>query len=474
MAKTRADYKKEITERTQAAKELVLNQSKSSDGLLEYGAFVAQFVGKGSANVKLIYEQNSQARQIVTDKEVRTKGLSLASEQEQPLRIFEAKKIETFLTETNRYVPIYKATDEQKKLIANGTLKKAEKTYYNLTDAYDIRQLDKDSQEKIRQEGTKANVDLEPVINAYVENQYASMKNGTFQKAFTEYIVRQHYGMNQVEDFRTKFDNWAKRDLPEEYRLKTMDSSQKNAALIIRSINNELESEKEVKQTIKKDRVTKQEIAAAEKVSILDIAQQNGIDLEQSSANEFRFVHDHSVVINTRKNIYNDFATSGRGGNTIHFVQKELNVKNFVQAVQYINSGNFIEVGNFTDKPVPYEYKPEKETQDFTASRNYLVNERKINPELVDYLHKEGLLRQTQFQSEAMKEKGYAPHNNLVMAWKYENKIVGATEQGVQKMTITNVGHTREFKSILKLIVGLTLSLGSLSTCIVLNQGLMP
>ncbi|MDN3074371.1 hypothetical protein [Enterococcus faecalis] len=78
-----------------------------------------------------------------------------------------------------------------------------------------IRQLDKDSQEKIRQEGTKANVDLEPVINAYVENQYASMKNGTFQKAFTEYIVRQHYGMNQVEDFRTKFDNWAKRDLPE-------------------------------------------------------------------------------------------------------------------------------------------------------------------------------------------------------------------------------------------------------------------
>lgn len=172
-----------------------------------------------------------------------------------------------------------------------------------------------------------------------------------------------------------------------------MDSSQKNASVIIQSLNKEMEGEKEVKQTIKKDRVTKQEIAAAEKVSFLDIAQQNGIDLEQSGANEFRFVHDHSVVINTRKNIYNDFATSGRGGNTIHFVQKELNVKNFVQAVQYINSGEFIEVGDFADKPVPYEYNPNKETQDFTDSKNYLVNERKINPELVDHLHKEGQRR---------------------------------------------------------------------------------
>lgn len=41
--KTRADYQKEITERTQAAKELVLNQSKSADGLTEYGAFAARF-----------------------------------------------------------------------------------------------------------------------------------------------------------------------------------------------------------------------------------------------------------------------------------------------------------------------------------------------------------------------------------------------------------------------------------------------
>lgn len=433
MAKTRADYKKEITERTQAAKELVLNQSKSADGLTEYGAFAARFAGKGSANVKLIYEQNAQAQQVITKKELETNNLSLASEQEQPLRIFEAKKIETFLTETNRYVPIYKATDEQKKLIDNGTLKKSEKTYYNLIDAYDIQQLDKESQEKIRQEGTKASVELEPVIHAYVEKQYATMKNGTFQKAFTEYIVRQHYGLDQTEELKVKFENWATRDSPDEYRLKTMDNSQKNASVIIQSLNKEMEGEKEVKQTIKKDRVTKQEIAAAEKVSILDIAQQNGIDLEQSAANEFRFVHDHSVVINTRKNIYNDFATSGRGGNTIHFVQKELNVKNFVQAVKYINSGEFIELGDFTDKPVPYEYNPSKETQDFTDSKNYLVNERKINPDLVDHLHKEGLLRQTQYQSEAMKEKGYAPHNNLVMAWKYENQIVGATEQGVQK-----------------------------------------
>lgn len=167
--KTRADYQKEITERTQAAKELVLNQSKSADGLTEYGAFAARFAGKGSANVKLIYEQNAQAQQVITKKEMETNDLSLASEQEQPLRIFEAKKIETFLTETNRYVPIYKATDEQKKLIDNGTLKKSEKTYYNLIDAYDIQQLDKESQEKIRQERTKASVELEPVIHAYVE-----------------------------------------------------------------------------------------------------------------------------------------------------------------------------------------------------------------------------------------------------------------------------------------------------------------
>ncbi len=68
----------------------------------------------------------------------------------------------------------------------------------------------------------------------------------------------------------------------------------------------------------------------------------------------------------------------------------------------------------------PYEYNAEKEVDKFDKARDYLINERKINSNLVDDLHKRGLIKQDKY-------------NNVLFLWKDHENIFGCSEQGTIK-----------------------------------------
>lgn len=180
-------------------------------------------------------------------------------------------------------------------------------------------------------------------------------------------------------------------------------------------------------------RVPQEDIDTATKVSIKDIAEQNGYSLIKTGTNEYRMKDNHSFVINTKKNVYKDFGSVERAGNSINFVQRILGVKNFKQAVHYLKTGDFTSIDIQEIEKRPFTMDQLNVSDRLDPSRDYLINERKINEKLVDYLFDNGHLAQTEYQSEKMKQHGYDPHTNLAMLWKYDDGIVGATEQGVVK-----------------------------------------
>lgn len=185
-----------------------------------------------------------------------------------------------------------------------------------------------------------------------------------------------------------------------------------------------------------KKRMSQSEIENATKVSIKEIAEQNGISLVKTANNEYRMEDNHSFVINTKKNVYNDFGSVEKGGNAINFVQNIIGVKSFPKAVDYLNKGDFTSIDIQDTRQEPFSINQLNTSDRRDPSRDYLIKERKINEKLVDYLFENGQLVQTEYQSEKMKQYGYEAHTNLAMVWKYDDKVVGATEQGIVKNEI--------------------------------------
>lgn len=180
-----------------------------------------------------------------------------------------------------------------------------------------------------------------------------------------------------------------------------------------------------------------QKVEYAKSVNILEVAQRAGITLHRDSANQYRDANNRSMVFTVNKN--NFYENNGQfGGDPIEFVRKVVGIDDFKQAVDWINEGDYstIDLSKVEQQShQPYEYDSSKESASFQQAKNYLVNERKIDPNLVDWLHEQGNIVQDQ-------------RNNVVFLWKDENNhIVGASEQGTVKMKKSFNGRTH-WKSI--------------------------
>jgi len=76
-----------------------------------------------------------------------------------------------------------------------------------------------------------------------------------------------------------------------------------------------------------------------------------------------------------------------------------MGISNFKDAVNFINQGNYERfeyehAKNSEGQNEPYLYNPQKESQNFSQAYDYLVNVRKLNPQIINYLHQEGLIKQ--------------------------------------------------------------------------------
>ncbi|WP_408021235.1 DUF3991 domain-containing protein [Staphylococcus epidermidis] len=177
----------------------------------------------------------------------------------------------------------------------------------------------------------------------------------------------------------------------------------------------------------------KDKIKIAEEKSILEVASFAGQSFERTGS-FYKGVEHDSLMIKPNDNAF--FWNSRRGeknwsGSPIQFIQNpelagDLYKENFNDAVELLNSDDF----GTLDKSIKIEKeKPEfkydesnyvKKSDEFKAY-NYLVEERKINSNLVDDLREQGLIKQDS-------------NNNVAFLWKdSDNNVVGQDLRGTSE-----------------------------------------
>lgn len=177
-------------------------------------------------------------------------------------------------------------------------------------------------------------------------------------------------------------------------------------------------------QTKNTKKYTKEDIEKAAALDIVDYCMQNGIPVKSDSERYYRLVDHDSLIIDRKKN---QFYWNSRGvnGNVINFVQ-EVEGASFPGAMQRLLEGEkdyekASEV-KYVSEPYDYEQFSKKEVSNFDRAKEYLVNDRKIDPQVVDALHNKGLIKQDKY-------------NNVLFLWKDRETgaVMGGSEQGVVK-----------------------------------------
>jgi len=179
----------------------------------------------------------------------------------------------------------------------------------------------------------------------------------------------------------------------------------------------QIESEKEVEKGSpkkqSKGQVTDEDIKRANDVDIVQFIQRNGVDLYPvGRRGRYESKQYSSLVVISSNNRFYHNATNIKGG-TIDFAQKMLGIEHFVDAVNYINNGEYDQTEYVEIERGDYTYDQTKESPDFRVAHDYLVNERKIDAGIVKGLQeRKGLIRQD-------------IHGNVLFPFIEQGEIVG-------------------------------------------------
>ncbi|MEN2024704.1 DUF3991 domain-containing protein [Staphylococcus epidermidis] len=183
------------------------------------------------------------------------------------------------------------------------------------------------------------------------------------------------------------------------------------------------------KQTTK---IMKDKIKIAEEKSILEVASFAGQTFDRAGS-FYKGVEHDSLMIKPNDNAF--FWNSRRGeknwsGSPIQFIQNpdlagELYREDFKDAVELLNSDDFGISDNIKIEKTTPDFKYDENNYvkriDGFKSYNYLVEERKINTQLVDDLQDQNLIKQDH-------------HNNVAFLWKdAEDNVVGQDLRGTSE-----------------------------------------
>ncbi len=283
-------------------------------------------------------------------------------------------------------------------------------------------------------ETDKIHVTIHELAHAMLHQQTNSLTTADkeFQAELTSHIVCHHFNIDTTEASIPYIASWTGngQNLTDKARL-IADIHQAARTLINNihqhfddsqlSTNEQQPIEPEKKPTKTNQSITKTMIEEAKKVSIIDFATSQGVELIQRAKNEYRLVDNNSVALFPRTNTFVDFEpTSDLKGDTIEFARRVVGIDSFEEAVKLLNNEEFERVELVSEERAAFSYDTEKESPSFEKARHYLVNERQLNEKLVDHLHQKGYIRQDK-------------RGNVLFCWYDENKMVGVTEQGTYK-----------------------------------------
>lgn len=139
----------------------------------------------------------------------------------------------------------------------------------------------------------------------------------------------------------------------------------------------------------------------------------------------YRHTEHDSLII--RDNMYAWNSRNEKGYGAINFAQMYYNLS-FVEAVQDINARNLKtftrSYSNEQESTKPFQYPQHLEVKNQDKLKHYLIQERKIDPRLVQWLLQKDLIAQDK-------------RNNIVFKWREQGgkgNIIGADRQGTIKM----------------------------------------
>ena len=170
---------------------------------------------------------------------------------------------------------------------------------------------------------------------------------------------------------------------------------------------------------------TKEQLHAADYASVLDYAKARGIGLKRTGNNSYNGVEHDSLMIDPAKNgwFWNSRGLHGRGA--LSFAKEyELYGSNlskaeiFRTAVTRVLKANVGAVKYEAPKREPFKYNKAMFSKDVDKAADYLINVRKISPETVSKMIKNGAIKQDL-------------DGNCVFLWTDLNqKVRGMTIQG--------------------------------------------
>lgn len=201
-------------------------------------------------------------------------------------------------------------------------------------------------------------------------------------------------------------------------------------------------SQEEIEQvySVKNRALPPKFIKQANEINILDYLEKKGILTKNIGGGQFELIDHDSFKINADPSSkdFNKFnwMSRGEGGfGPVGFAKVYFGM-NFREAVRDVleNADEMIERVKPIEKRVnnekPYEYDKSYMTKDTRKIENYLVNERNINPDLVEALIDKGMIRQTQKFIETSNGKSMEV-NNVAFMWQRHGKIIGHDERGI-------------------------------------------
>lgn len=188
--------------------------------------------------------------------------------------------------------------------------------------------------------------------------------------------------------------------------------------------------------------ISKEERAQLKQLPIRGYCDWKGIPYTTDTSSELRMVDHDSLVVRTKLNrfVWNSTGAKGDLVDFIHYYElgksdsesKGPAIKNQLAYARFVKGEN-IDVSKLYEGTTPrykFDYDKVFKTQKTTIVKDYLVNQRKLNPQFVDNLLKSGAV----VQGSRYREGDKLHQNPVIFPWKdVTGKIVGADRQGTEQ-----------------------------------------
>lgn len=167
-------------------------------------------------------------------------------------------------------------------------------------------------------------------------------------------------------------------------------------------------------------------------LSILDVAQSLGMNLERVGSRYYSWDEHDSLIINTQSNSFKWYSRDEFGDvlNLVQVVREEQTGEKvtFKEAKNYLEKGEFetFKYVEPTFEPFDYYLKPfETDTRD---AESYLMKERSLSKETIDFFKSNNVLSQA-----TLKTGDYYEPVIVFKSLDAKNELIGASLQGIRE-----------------------------------------